>query len=78
MTNHDRIKQADEQRQMRDEYHAMEERVAKLEDALRECEVEIDKYIDADYPPHIPIYRNKNEMYKAQNPARLALEDRDE
>ena len=31
MTNHDRIAQAEEQRQMRMEYYAMEERVAALE-----------------------------------------------
>ena len=32
MNNHERIAQADEQRQMRMEYYAMEDRVAELED----------------------------------------------
>ena len=71
-----RIAQAEEQRQMRDEYHAMEERVAELEDALRECEELIDEYIDAEKPRGVhPKWDKDNAHLKELNPARLALQE---
>ena len=79
MTNHERIAQAEEQRQMRAEYYAMEERVAALEDALRECEVEIDNYIDLEKPRGVhPKWDYENTHLKELNPARLALQDADD
>ena len=56
-----------------------EEERDRLLDALRECETEIDDYIDAYRPPGLhPKWDVDNEEMKAMNPARVALEDRDD
>ena len=63
----------------RDQLLRAEERVAALEDALRECETEIDNYIDLEKPRGVhPKWDYENTRLKELNPARLALEDRDD
>ena len=56
-----------------------EEERDRLLDALRECETEIDDYIDAYRPLGLhPKWDVDNEEMKAMNPARVALEGRDD
>ena len=52
----------------------------RLREALKECEAEIDNYIDLEKPRGVhPKWDSENTHLKELNPARLALqEDRDE
>ena len=52
MSLRNRIAQAEEQRQMRAEYYRMEERVAELEDALREAATALSACDCFDDPTH--------------------------
>ena len=61
-------------------YGDLEDRCDRLQKALRECEAEIDNYIDLEKPRGVhPRWDSENTHLKELNPARLALqEDGDE
>ena len=51
----------------------------RLLDALRECETEIDNYIDLEKPRGVhPKWDSENTHLKELNPARLALQEADD
>ena len=57
---------------------ARDAEVDRLNESLRECMIDLDNYIDIEYPPDAhPLYANKNKRAKADNPARLALFQRE-
>jgi hypothetical protein len=53
-----------------------DEEIARLQEALSECMIEIDNTIDEQYPAdaHL-LWAGKNANLKALNPARIALTD---
>jgi len=64
----------------RDAYHDDCEKLAEMNRwlvaSLKQCEIEIDDYIDAEYPADAhPVFAAKNATYKRFNPARVALKE---
>jgi hypothetical protein len=55
---------------------AAEAEVARLRDALFECQEEIDAYIQHEYPHDHPVQERYRQRDYAANPARIALQEK--
>ena len=51
----------------------LEAKLAKAVEALKECEDDIDAYIQFQYPHDHPVQERCRQQYYASNPARVAL-----
>jgi hypothetical protein len=56
---------------------AAEAEVARLRDALFECQEEIDAYIQHEYPHDHPVQERYRQRDYAANPARIALQEKE-
>lgn len=54
-------------------YAALERKLAKAVEALRECQAEIDQYIRQEYPLDHPVHERYRQRDMSANPARAAL-----
>ena len=57
----------------KDRIEELEAKMAKAVEALKECEDDIDAYIQFQYPHDHPVQERCRQQYYATNPARVAL-----
>jgi len=57
-----------------DQLTALQAENARLRDALKECEAEIDQYIRQEYPGDHPVHEQYRQRDFSANPARTALQ----